>query len=47
MPIPLACIWCLSVVVGFVWRQLESVFFGAATLVAALFVFTPKAKFNY
>ena len=37
--VPPTCIWCLSVIVGFVWRQLESAFFGAVTSVAALFDF--------
>jgi len=40
--VPLTCIWCLSVIVGFVWRQLELAFFGAVTSVAALFVFTER-----
>ena len=42
--VPLTCIWCLSVIVGFVWRQLELAFFGAATSIVALFIIAQKIK---
>lgn len=44
MLIPLVGVVSYPYSLVFVWRQLESAFFGAVTSVAALFVFIEKIK---
>ena len=44
--IPLICVWCFRIISFFVWRQLESTFFGALASVGALFVFMEDTIMN-